>query len=223
MSTSPLSLDHVVIPRIVGDSVLDVGCGYGKWGFLAKKYFWNTENGDIMREPFVAGVDLYSPNLARLNKHSIYNLLTQSNAMRLPFKDNSFDTIIAMEIIEHMPEEDGFKLLSELERVARKRVMLSTPNKLDLRGGVEDESGFNPHEAHLSWWKIKTFKKLGYRCFGLGSKLWPSRLWNIVELSYVSFRLPWISDILFCVKDISSNSSQSKTSDLDASQLSNVS
>ena len=136
MSTSPLTLDSIVIPKIRGNRILDVGCGYGKWSFLTKKYFWNTQNGNLVERPFVAGLDLHSPNI----------------------------------------EKECF------------------------REGIEDMNGHNPHEAHVSAWKIKTFKAFGYCCYGVGLKLWPSWFWGVPEFTYFSYRIPFISDMLVCVK-----------------------
>lgn len=46
---------------------------------------------------------------------------------RLPFKNESYDTVIACEIIEHIPWEDAKLALSEIYRVTRKYVIISIP------------------------------------------------------------------------------------------------
>ena len=203
MSTSPLTLDHIVISKIRGKRILDVGCGYGKWGFLTKKYFWNTQNGSLIEQPFVAGLDIHPANVKTVAEHRIYDQLLEGNATSLPFEDKSFDTVLGLEIIEHMKEEDGHQALKEFERVAEKCIILSTPNKKCFRDGVHDMNGYNPYEAHVSAWKIKTFEALGYRCYGIGMKLWPSWLWGRTEFTYFSYRIPFISDMLLCVKLLS--------------------
>ena len=101
MATSPLALDHIVIPKIRGKKILDVGCGYGKWGFLMKKYFWSTQNGSLREEPFVVGIDYHKPTMQRLTHHHVYDQLVQGNAAYLPFRDKSFDTILAALVREH--------------------------------------------------------------------------------------------------------------------------
>lgn len=45
----------------------------------------------------------------------------------LPFKDNSYDVVIACEILEHIPWEDVDKALNELHRVSKKYVIISIP------------------------------------------------------------------------------------------------
>ncbi len=45
----------------------------------------------------------------------------------LPFKNNSYDLVMACEIIEHIPWKDIPKALSELQRVSKKNVLISIP------------------------------------------------------------------------------------------------
>ena len=46
---------------------------------------------------------------------------------KLPFPDNSFDAILAYEVLEHLPFEDFEKALGELGRVSKKIVLISLP------------------------------------------------------------------------------------------------
>lgn len=45
----------------------------------------------------------------------------------LPLEENSFDTILACQVLEHIPFSDLEKALSELKRVARRNVIISIP------------------------------------------------------------------------------------------------
>ncbi len=47
---------------------------------------------------------------------------------KLPFKDNSFDTVCAFEVLEHIPFYDFEKSLNELKRVSKKYVVIAIPS-----------------------------------------------------------------------------------------------
>jgi hypothetical protein len=82
----------------------------------------------------------------------------------------SFDTVLMIEIIEHLPESDAVELIAEAKRVARKRVVLSTPNYPDFRGGHDDITGWNDLDAHLSYLSQSRLRQLGFKISGAGLK-----------------------------------------------------
>lgn len=49
-------------------------------------------------------------------------------ATHLPFKNNSFDVSLCCQVLEHLPFEQFSTALNELQRVTRKRVILSLPH-----------------------------------------------------------------------------------------------
>src|SRR5580658_2383166 len=98
MSTSPLCFDPYVIHNLIGNRILDVGCGYGKWGFLIKKY---------LDHPYVVGIDAFEPHTHSARQLNVYDELLSASAIALPFADKSFDSAVACEIIEHLPREHG--------------------------------------------------------------------------------------------------------------------
>jgi ubiquinone/menaquinone biosynthesis C-methylase UbiE len=175
-----------VVQNILGARILDVGCGYGKWGFLAKRYCTD-------RQVTVCGLDLFEPHLHSLAGHGIYDSLRVGNARELPFDDKTFDTAIAIEVLEHLPKTDGALVVAELKRVARMRVIVSTPNYPCYRGGAMTVDGFNPHEAHMSWYTVRELRRLGFdRVLGVGRlKLRPWRV--AVALGSLGLVLPSLS------------------------------
>lgn len=49
------------------------------------------------------------------------------NAMDLQFEDGAFDTVVCMEVLEHIPGEGMMTALQELRRVAKKQLIVSVP------------------------------------------------------------------------------------------------
>lgn len=93
------------------DVILDVGTGEG--------LFWR----DTSRLPTVIGVDVRQEALVEAGGTGV--LPIRASAFGLPFGDSSFDLVLAMEILEHLPNpEDAAK---ELRRVARERVVVTVP------------------------------------------------------------------------------------------------
>ncbi|MDP2921171.1 MAG: class I SAM-dependent methyltransferase [Candidatus Omnitrophota bacterium] len=111
------SIDKI-LGYIKGDTVLDVGCGKG---YLAKKIAENNIK--------VTGIDI---NLQCGLLESRNPLFIKDNIeKKLPFLDKSFDTVICAHTIEHLlnPEET----ISELRRVARKRLIVVVPRQREYK------------------------------------------------------------------------------------------
>ena len=107
------------VRKYTGDSVLDVGCNTGQLvGYLASLGIR------------AMGVDV-SLNLIATAKQKYPNIsFSVASAENLPFKDNSFNTCVCWNVLEHV--EDDKKALWELWRIARKNVILCLPKKDEL-------------------------------------------------------------------------------------------
>ncbi len=106
-----------LIPEDV-ESLLDVGCGNG--------YITNT----LSRNIFVVGTDISSEALQYVERPRIINSVTH-----LPFPDESFDLVQAIDVIEHIEEEGYSQVLKELERVAKKYLVIGVPLMENLKAG----------------------------------------------------------------------------------------
>ncbi len=103
-------------------SVLDIGCGPG---YLAARVKPN--------EGWYTGVDI-SPKAIALGKRLFPGANFHTHDVEhdaLPFKDRSYDTIVASELFEHLQTHK--LLLSEIRRVARTYIVITTPISM---GGV---------------------------------------------------------------------------------------
>ncbi|MBP1928314.1 2-polyprenyl-3-methyl-5-hydroxy-6-metoxy-1,4-benzoquinol methylase [Methanolinea mesophila] len=97
------------------DTVLDVGCGTG--------YVTDIIGGAL--NVSVIGCDLERERLL-IAKTRFNQQVIMADITRLPFRDGSFDAIVAMEILEHLQHPDA--ALTEMKRVARKNIVITVPN-----------------------------------------------------------------------------------------------
>ena len=93
-------------------SILDLGCATGNYSVALQKMGFDIKGADV-NEKYVQ----------RARERGIDAVLIDG---RVPFPDKSFDTVICFEVIEHVPDVDA--LLKEAKRLARKNVLITTPN-----------------------------------------------------------------------------------------------
>ncbi len=68
------------------------------------------------------GLDFSHTALRRVEKARVIGY-----GSSLPFADRSFDLVIAAELLEHLDDQELSKTLVELQRVARKYILISVP------------------------------------------------------------------------------------------------
>jgi hypothetical protein len=84
------------------------------------------------------------------------------NITPLPFTDNSYDTILMLDLIEHLDKDKGEALLADLKRIATKRIILLTPlwwddNSHNVTNPTSSYYG-NEYDRHRSLWILEDFK-----------------------------------------------------------------
>ena len=65
----------------------------------------------------------------------------------MPLRPKSFDTALAIEVIEHLPKDFGRLFLKQLKEVTSKRIILTTPKNEETI-----YFGENHPETHKSYW-----------------------------------------------------------------------
>jgi len=100
-------------------SVLDIGVGYGfELEELHKKF----------PHLLLAGIDL-SAEAIRNIKQKFNGDFRVGSAENLPWNDNSFDTVLLLETLEHIPSTNTFTVLNEVQRVLKNEgaLLVSVP------------------------------------------------------------------------------------------------
>ena len=111
--------------RTAGAShILDAGCGEG---FTLRELHADGIQAAML------GVDYSHAALAWNRTHRMSSSpLIMADIRHLPFPPNSFDLVVCLEVLEHVP--DAALGLSELLRVSRDRVLISVPHEPFFRG-----------------------------------------------------------------------------------------
>jgi ubiquinone/menaquinone biosynthesis C-methylase UbiE len=89
-----------------GSSVLDLGCGEGMLALLKRK------------DVYLAGVD-FSPELVGLARRNGYDVALTGEVTKLPFATASFDYVVSLDVLGHIPFDEKDALLAEVRRVLK--------------------------------------------------------------------------------------------------------
>ena len=114
-------------------SILDVGCGNG------------IITNCLPKNIYVIGLDSSEEALKTVTRETKLGSITN-----LPFDDNSFDLVMASDVIEHLPDDIYQQSISELFRVSSKYVMVAVPHGELLEKSYTKcaDCGFRYHINH---------------------------------------------------------------------------
>jgi len=103
-------------------STLDLGSGRGELSALLAMngknttlFDWSDKNLEFSKKLF---------ELLKINGYFKQGDMTQP----LPFENNSFDTVFSCGVFEYFNDEEIHEIISEIKRVARKKIILLVPN-----------------------------------------------------------------------------------------------
>lgn len=140
-SRRALNPDRVnAIRKYAGRTILDVGCGNGKYVLELGSEF------DISGTDYQE-FDSWTQNPSRFKVADIKSL---------PYPDNSFDTVLLFEVLEHIP--DPAQALRECRRVCKNNLVLTVPN-CDITKGMRESLLTYYHytdETHVNFFVLET-------------------------------------------------------------------
>src|SRR5260221_5374737 len=160
------------------ESVLDVGCGV-------------TPTMRQLGVPQTCGVEGYASSFLEARRQNTHDQLVQCDVRELSqqFHPRQFDACVALDVIEHLTKPDGLKLIADMEKIAKKRVIFFTPSGFLLQHHASNDD----LQEHLSGWEAAEMERLGYRVIGqLGPKILrgkyhslkhrPAAFWGLLSL-----------------------------------------
>jgi|GEM_PF-309804 len=125
-------------------SLLDVGCGYGRFCDAAARFV-----------PRVIGLDIASVASGNIIDNPAIEFI-DGEAKKLPLPDRSVEWVTSFDCLEHCLEEDIDTILTEFDRVATKGFVLSISYDPDHCAGVPLHMTVRPE----AWW-IEKLRRYG--------------------------------------------------------------
>lgn len=146
---------HVIAanPRLI----LDIGPGEGTYADLLRPALPRTA---------FHGIEAWEPYVDRFNLLSKYDAITIADIRTFEFPRGDY-TVIMGDVLEHMPEEDGRRVIANIKANA-KHLLLSVPVLHKEQGATFG----NPYERHVRHWTAAELRKLMGDC--------PSAIGNVL-------------------------------------------
>lgn len=132
-------------------SVLDAACGLS----FRSKY---------IPAQIRVGVDIHEEYFKHIESDVPY-VVVKYDIRKLEeiFMPKSFDIVIALDVVEHIEKNQSLDMIRQLEKIARKAVIIETPEgyvpqNIDIQGHGGDE-----WQTHRSGWSVEEFETMGYK------------------------------------------------------------
>ena len=159
---------------------------------------------------YLVGVDAHKPSIERSLKLRIHNkYFNMPLSCLTEFGPESFDCVVALDVIEHLSKNEGLRFLDNVERIAKKKIIVFTPNGFLPQYEYDD----NPMQKHRSGWTATEMKLRGYRVTGIRGlkilrgeqsiiKFKPKSLWELTSIltQYIVRNQPEFAFQILCTK-----------------------
>lgn len=184
-------------------TVLELGAG--------KDSYINFKNRDYK----ITALDLHNASIEKSKEHNNFDEYVLGDAREVMdiFKERTFDLVTSFDLIEHFQKEEGYKLLDNMMKVSKKKVVVFTPNGFVPQAATAD----NPFQEHKSGWTYMEMKKLGFKVYGVNGfkklrgmfavpKIKPREFGNLISiLSQIFLNIAGLkkySYAILCIKEI---------------------
>jgi len=143
-------------------SVLDIGIGFGKFGFLCREYLelWDGRNIYDDWRHRIDGIEAFEKYITPVHDRIYDNIYTGDALSVLPTLETTYDLVLLIDVIEHFTIEDGLRLL-EMCATRSKACIISTPHDVSSQGDCFD----NSYEIHRSQWTWEHFDSFENKSF----------------------------------------------------------
>ena len=155
----PTSDHHNIVPilsviqNLQPRSVLDIGCGFGKYGVLIREYLdvWQERLEPLSWKTHIVGVEAFAPYKNPIIEY-VYDEVHVGPAEQVVPSLGSFDLVLIADVIEHLERSAAVALVKRCLEISTV-LIISTPREFYPQGDVFG----NPYEIHRILWRVTDF------------------------------------------------------------------
>ena len=147
--------------RGVKMKILDVGCGFGKWGFLFRGWLDGEKNGPH-REEWTHTIDaceVFEPYITPIHRYLFDQIILDDFRNLFRGAGKYYTLIIMGDCLEHVTLEEGKETVKRYLDYCS-HLIISVPGYRDS----QREKFGNPAEQHRAWWTEKDFLEVRGDC-----------------------------------------------------------
>jgi hypothetical protein len=140
-------------------SMLDIGLGNGKMGFVARDVLDVTLGEHYKRSEWkfrLDGIEVFG-DYVQAHQKAIYDSIYIGDAFSVIDSLDTYDLVVLGDVLEHFPKEKGWQMLDKCFAHVNKAVALFIP-----LGDAWNQSAIygNEYERHLSCWYQNEFQPM---------------------------------------------------------------
>lgn len=154
LNTYPIP--DIPLPKANGESLLDIGCNWGRWSIAAYRKGYTVTGLDPSLGALAAGKRVCAALSAKVD-------FVCGDARFLPFENKSFDAVFSYSVLQHMSRENVALTLKEIGRVLKPggTALIQMPNVYGLRCLMHQiKRGFREGQGfEVRYWTIGELKR----------------------------------------------------------------
>lgn len=142
-----------LVTNLRPNRILDIGCGFGKYGVLFREYLdvWHERLRSDQWQVHIAAIEAFYPYTNPIHQF-VYNEVHYGEAQAVMPTLGEFDAILIADVIEHLQKEDALKLVERCLDKGRV-LIISTPREFYAQKDILN----NTYEVHRTHWGRSDF------------------------------------------------------------------
>ena len=176
------NISHCVgtLRRLMPESVLDVGTGFGRWGMLCREFLdaWEGRESRAQWKIRIDGIEAFPTCLTPVHGY-IYDRIHVGDAVDVLPTLGTYDVVYLGDVVEHQTRPRAWALLDAAVRHARQAAIVTIP--IGDNWPQEVGADGNWYHAHRSVWQLEDFD-----CYADASRQcfsdYHGRLYLVIEI-----------------------------------------